>query len=281
MNYKVVWPKFLFSSARRLSIELGRVREECTRSAEVIAKLASENGRLKQQLTNQENTKTKLKRKLATIEFERNEVYKQYNRLLSRMSILEEAEKTFSPAEVSVNVGDNVRSNEQRIGYHLNVGSGKIRKPGFFNADLDRSVNPDIVLSLEQPLPFTSNTFVSIQAYHVVEHVYPWMVLDMFKEFLRILKAGGEIAIECPNIEFACSWLAMKSEYGLDSQLGMWAIYGDPNLKSHFQMHKWGYTPVSLLEIFKEAGFTGIRREVPKTHVAARDFRMIGFKPET
>jgi hypothetical protein len=62
--------------------------------------------------------------------------------------------------------------------------------------------------------------------------------------------------------------------------MGMWALYGDPNQKNPLHMHKWGYTPVTLHQLLKAAGFVIIQREVPETHVASRDFRMTAIKPD-
>lgn len=59
----------------------------------------------------------------------------------------------------------------------------------------------------------------------------------------------------------------------------MWALYGDPNPENPFHMHKWGYTPLTLSDILRQAGFTNITREIPQTHVARRDMRMIAIKP--
>jgi SAM-dependent methyltransferase len=147
------------------------------------------------------------------------------------------------------------------------------------NADVDGSLNPDIICALEEPLPFGSNVFELIEAYHVVEHVYPWIVLHVLKELFRVLMPGGKLTIECPNIESACSWLGTNPDYGWNSQMGMWALYGDPNPQNPLQMHKWGYTPVSLGRLLSDSGFVKIQRQPPETHVPGRDFRLEAVKP--
>ena len=221
----------------------------------------------------------KLTKRVETLQLERDQVYEQYNGLLRHT--LEVGEPADGSQELQVgNAGEEyvstaIEGRERR----LNIGCGKKKKVGFLNVDVDLAVKPDVVVSLGSTLPFASSSFSLVEAYHVVEHVYPWISLDIFKEFWRILKPGGKLAIECPNIEAACAWLVQKYQYGPDSQMGMWAIYGDPNAKNPLQMHKWGYTPVTLAGSIKEAGFVRIEREVPETHVPARDFRMTAFKP--
>lgn len=218
----------------------------------------------------------KLRTKLEEVQLERNEVYNQYNRLLDKLE---------NPFDSKYDSGEPILSNPQVAvpiqevrGLKLNVGCGNKKKPEYINVDLDSLVKPDIVLNVSSALPFKDDRFNAIEAYHVIEHIFPWLVLDVLREFFRILKPQGLLAIECPNIEAASTWLVGNSQYGWDSQMGMWPIYGDPNPKNSLYMHKWGYTPVTLLNILKDAGFRNIRREVPHTHIARRDFRLVAEK---
>jgi predicted SAM-dependent methyltransferase len=231
-------------------------------------------GRLKKQ----EAVIEKLQKRLEVLQSEKNEIYNQYNLILNR---------SFGSTKLNEfvafgkrNLAEEGQSEAvQSQGWRLNMGCGRVKKSGYLNVDVDASVKPDLVLSLDVPLPFASNIFELIEAYHVIEHVYPWATLDVLREVWRILKPGGRLAIECPSIEAACSWLARNSQYDWRSQMGMWAIYGDPNPKNQLQMHKWGYTPVTLAEILNEVGFVKIERRGPETHVPARDFRLTATKP--
>jgi SAM-dependent methyltransferase len=234
---------------------------------------------LHEQLSKQQSVIEKLTKTVETLQLERDQVYEQYNTLLSHTLQVGESMRGFHQLQADNSAEEFVGAAIQGREWRLNMGCGKRKKVGYLNVDVDVAVKPDMVVLLDPSLPFASGTFSLIEAYHVVEHVYPWVSSDIFKEFLRILKPGGKLAIECPNIEAACAWLCQNLDYGPDSQMGMWAIYGDPNPQNRLHMHKWGYTPVTLSACLKQAGFVGIKREVPETHVPARDLRMTAAKP--
>jgi SAM-dependent methyltransferase len=234
---------------------------------------------LHEQLSKQQSVIEKLTKRVEALQLERDQVYEQYNTLLSHTLQVGESMRGFHQLQADNSAEEFVGAAIQGREWRLNMGCGKRKKVGYLNVDVDVAVKPDMVVLLGPALPFASGTFSLIEAYHVVEHVYPWVSSDIFKEFLRILKPGGKLAIECPNIEAACAWLCQNLDYGPDSQMGMWAIYGDPNPQNRLHMHKWGYTPVTLSACLKQAGFVGIKREVPETHVPARDLRMTAAKP--
>jgi predicted SAM-dependent methyltransferase len=234
---------------------------------------------LQEQLSKQQLFIEKLTKRVEALQLERDQVYEQYNSLLSDTLQVGESIRGLHQLQAGNSAEQYVGAAIEGKEWRLNMGCGKKKKVGYLNVDVDVAVKPDIVVLLGPSLPFASGTFSLIEAYHVVEHVYPWVSSDIFKEFWRILKPGGKVAIECPNIEAACGWLFQNSDYGPDSQMGMWAIYGDPNPENQLHMHKWGYTPVTLSACLKQAGFVGIKREVPETHVPARDFRMAAIRP--
>lgn len=271
--------ELLENTKQKLQEQLGQQVESLEGLRQQVERRNTIIEELRRRASKQHSIIEKLTKRVETIQLEKDHVYEQYNALLRHtldggesMPGLHELQADNSGEE---SVSTTVEGKERR----LNMGCGKEKKLGFLNVDVDLAVKPDVVVSLGSTLPFASGAFLLVEAYHVVEHVYPWIRLDIFKEFWRILKPGGKLAIECPNIEAACAWLVQNSQYGPDSQMGMWAIYGDPNAKNPLQMHKWGYTPVTLAGSIKEAGFVRIEREVPETHVPARDFRMTAFKP--
>jgi predicted SAM-dependent methyltransferase len=257
-----------------------QLQEEVRKQVKSLEGLRQQVERRNGIMSKQQSVIEKLTKRVETIQLEKDQVYEQYNALLRH---------TLDGGESSTGGSHEMQGGDWGAEYvsteidgrewHLNIGCGNKKRMGSLNVDVDIAVKPDVVVSLGPSLPFTSDTFSLVEAFHVVEHVYPWISLDIFKEFWRILKPGGRLVVECPNIEAACAWLSHNSAYGPDSQMGMWAIYGDPNPKNPFHMHKWGYTPVTLAESIKEAGFVRIEREVPETHVPARDFRMTATKP--
>ncbi len=80
----------------------------------------------------------------------------------------------------------------------LNVGCAGNKIEGCDNLDLEPRVEPDIVARLGQPLPIADNTYDTIIASHVLEHVYPDDLWATFREFHRVLKPGGFLVAITP-----------------------------------------------------------------------------------
>lgn len=121
-------------------------------------------------------------------------------------------------------------------------------------------------------------------AIHVIEHFYYWEALPIIKDWMRILKAGGKIVFECPNLMYACQVLIdnpkQASKADRNGQKSMWPIYGDPSWKDPLMCHKWGYTPESLKELLLDAGYTNVQQEKAQyKQKEPRDMRITGTRP--
>jgi len=80
----------------------------------------------------------------------------------------------------------------------LNLGSGRIKKEGYINVDIDPSVNPDMIYDLSKtPYPFEKESIELIEADHVLEHLSDTM--GIMKEFYRILKPKKKLIIRVPH----------------------------------------------------------------------------------
>ena len=67
---------------------------------------------------------------------------------------------------------------------------------GYVNLDKD---NADIMHNLEQtPYPFDSDYFEEINASHIIEHLKPWLMIDIMNELWRIAQNGAKLIIETP-----------------------------------------------------------------------------------
>ena len=85
----------------------------------------------------------------------------------------------------------------------LNVGSGHRPLPGFVNIDINLTRKPDMWLDVRNGLPFPEGSVDRIYTCHTLEHFYRDELLDVLKEFHRVLRPGGGVRILVPSLELA------------------------------------------------------------------------------
>ena len=165
----------------------------------------------------------------------------------------------------------------------LNLGSGSIRKPGFFNVDL--FPGGDVTLDLRRGLPFESNTCEQIFSEHFFEHIdYPEPVCSLFRECLRVLKPIGEFLFSVPDTE----WPLNNYREGLDSsyfvacQHESWhPLFCTTRLEHinwHFRegsAHRYAYDFETAQKFLNQAGFVDIRKRAFDASLDSHD-RQIG-----
>jgi SAM-dependent methyltransferase len=168
----------------------------------------------------------------------------------------------------------------------LNLGCGDKILPGYVNVDVVESragKKPDVICDLHQLTPFEDNAADEILSVHVVEHFWRWEVVDVLKEWVRVLKPGGKMILECPNLISACHELLQNPDMaagpGQEGQRSMWVFYGDPSWRDPYMNHRWAYTPLSLAAIMFEAGLRDLRQEPAQFKLREpRDMRITGVK---
>jgi predicted SAM-dependent methyltransferase len=151
----------------------------------------------------------------------------------------------------------------------INLGCGRKRTAGYTNVDLQGT--PDIQADV-RAVPLPDGCAVEVMALHVIEHFYLWEIPELLAEWRRLLKPGGLLVLELPNLEAAARNLLK----GLGDQMAMWPLYGDPGHRDPLMCHRWGYTPRSIQTVLAANGFQGIEVLPPRTHGrrADRDMRV-------
>ena len=97
----------------------------------------------------------------------------------------------------------------------LNLGCGDKILPGYINVDVAESrleKKPDVLCDLHKLTPFENDSVDEILSVHVVEHFWRWEVVDILKEWTRVLKPGGAMILECPNLISACQELMQQQD---------------------------------------------------------------------
>lgn len=169
----------------------------------------------------------------------------------------------------------------------INFGCGKQVLDGWFNVDAVRHPKapraPDLLYAmsfydgvLDEQMPLKAGCADALQAMHVIEHFYRYDVSAVLKEWRRVLKVGGRLILELPNLEQACKNLLD----GMDDQMCMWPIYGDWGHGDPYMMHRHGYTPKTIMALLNEHDFRKITMQPPQTHGRRlnRDMRVEAVK---
>ena len=113
-------------------------------------------------------------------------------------------------------------------------------------------------------------------AAHVLEHFFEWEYPFVLLEWKRLLRSGGKLVLELPNIEAAARNLLA----GMDANMWRFPFYGDGSHKDPYMIHKFGFTPKSVKAAVIEAGFADVKILPPQTHGrrANRDMRVEAIK---
>jgi SAM-dependent methyltransferase len=84
----------------------------------------------------------------------------------------------------------------------LDLGCGRAKTPGAIGADLNRRSHADVILDLDQlPLPFHDNSFDSLVANSVVEHVED--IVRFMEEVHRVCRPGARVHLVTPHFSSA------------------------------------------------------------------------------
>ena len=175
--------------------------------------------------------------------------------------------------------------NDQKL--RLNLGCGDKILPGYINVDVvdERGGSePDVLSDLRDLDVFEDDAADEILSVHVIEHFHYWEAHDVLKEWVRVLKPGGLMVVECPNLTTACQEILNNPDTaampGKEGQRSMWVLYGDPAWKDPLMCHKWLYTPQSLARLMMECGLVDVRQAPARFKLREpRDMRLVAIKP--
>lgn len=163
-------------------------------------------------------------------------------------------------------------------GIKLNIGSGGKYVNGFLGVDASPREGVDIVADASS-IPLPDECAVEVMALHLIEHLLPWDLPTALGEWFRLLRNGGKLIIEAPDIIKGCR--NVVSGYTVPGtnpdRMGMWAVYGDVTKRDPLMLHKYGYSFNTLAPLVAAAGFVDAMECATQTHKIGRlerDFRL-------
>lgn len=87
----------------------------------------------------------------------------------------------------------------KKNGILLDVGCGESTRPNFTRMDKRPLEGIDIVHDLEVfPYPLEDEVCLTIVASHIIEHIKPWLFIDVMDELWRVAKIDAQLAISMP-----------------------------------------------------------------------------------
>lgn len=163
----------------------------------------------------------------------------------------------------------------------LNLGAGGINYPGYLSVDFyDKRAHVKMDIT---KLDFPDNSVDEILASHVFEHLNPYHALDILKDWRRVLKPGGKLVMEMPDIEQLCKRFVTAStgeRYGILN-----AVYGSVNTTGEggpdniTSPHLFGWWPQSLHDHLWNAGYTNIEFMAEKIPHPESNLRVEAINP--
>jgi len=167
----------------------------------------------------------------------------------------------------------------------LNLGCGRRVLPGWFNIDIQRSPkaprDPEMLSDVKK-IALPDGCARTIMAIHLWEHFYRWECDEIIVEWKRLLKSGGRLILEMPDLFKFCKNILEGKDSRTVENLGMWGLYGNPNEKDRYMCHHWGWTFDTIKPFLEQYGFTDIVSAPTFYHKCGRlnrDFRVEAIRP--
>jgi predicted SAM-dependent methyltransferase len=132
----------------------------------------------------------------------------------------------------------------------IDVGAGKEPKEGYTPVDWWYEA-PGYVRAQAWKLPYKAGEVDEINCSHMLEHVEKRKVMPTLQEFDRVLKPGGLLTVEVPDL----MWVVKKWLENPDDGFGMDMIFGNQDPPGG-QFHQTGFTMFILCRDIHQAGFT-------------------------
>ena len=143
----------------------------------------------------------------------------------------------------------------------VNLGCGPWKLDGWINVDFEPSYHPDLLHDLRNPLPWGNETVDLIHMEHFFEHIRQEDGQKLLKECFRVLRWGGVIRINGPDLR-KISKLYLSRRYDIwKSRTGAPGETICDFMNDVF--YNWGHMYIpdypQFVYMLGKAGFIGIR----------------------
>ena len=158
----------------------------------------------------------------------------------------------------------------------LELGSGNRPRAGYEHLDIDPTC-PDLNFCCSfDDIPVQSNSFDELLSVHSIEHISWRKTVPTLKEWYRVLKPGGKLRIECPNLRWICqayldngkAWQEDLKKLHSSEQARLrvkdwhshtlWANFKIFSSTANGDIHLAGLDAFTLVHQLEEAGFGAV-----------------------
>jgi len=138
----------------------------------------------------------------------------------------------------------------------LNLGCGgpPSQLDGYVNCDHIEFPGVEMVLDLEERLPFETDSIEEIVCNQTLEHIIYEYAIAALDEMYRVLKPGAKIKLSVPD------WgniLMRLRTYNYSAKQALKMVFGEP-----MGQHRYGWTEQELTQVLQDVGFVSIKRDM-------------------
>ena len=158
----------------------------------------------------------------------------------------------------------------------LELGSGNRPRAGYEHLDIDPNCpDLDFCCSFES-IPVDNDTFDELLSVHSLEHISWRSTVRVLKEWYRVLRPGGKLHIDCPNLRWICETY-LRNGQELQNDLNslqdeaanhllvkgwrshtLWANFKLFSSTANGDIHLAGLDAFTLTHQLEEAGFSQV-----------------------
>lgn len=169
----------------------------------------------------------------------------------------------------------------------LHLGCGGMRWRDFVNIDMhpDDADRPDSsrtgcvadVLADMRSLGLPDDSIDEIFTSHTIDHFPRWVAIDMLRDWHRMLKPGGLVAIEAADFVRCIVWLLHPIKAKRVAARNQ--FYGNQWDRIDFETHRYVWSARELVAVLRDIGFRKVTcTHATLTHYPGRDMHVEAFK---
>lgn len=132
----------------------------------------------------------------------------------------------------------------------LHIGCGWKKSTGFVNIDKAKEVKPDLVVDIEEGLPFKDDSFEYIYSEHSLEHVRPEYWRFVLNEIARVAQDGCVLEMKLPYDNSGQRTNADHYRTFSWNSFDQFSEEGDRNYYSDLRLINLKRTPNKLVKLF-------------------------------